>query len=180
MMVMMVDSVLMSAITALNIDLPAWLAQFEPSLLRSNVSKRPFAEMKRSYERSVDVFDMLSLSETIITDANGARTMTTARMMLGDDAEYHSDIAPEGVSNMGDWHFPATDAKSAHIRLKRDRLPETVLMGLIGEHISRVVAHPFLAHPDMIVDGIDHGTEGGRPTIEIGLTQVLIPMEMPT
>lgn len=179
MTVMMVDAVLMSAIKTLGIDLPEWLTQFRQSALRPHVRNRPFAEMKRSKERSVDVLDGLALSDTVITDTGGMRIMTTELLPLGDGITYLSNIPPEEAATVDEWFFPATDGASAHIRMKRGRLPETVLAGLIGKHISRVVGHPFLTHPDMIIDRVDHGTDGGTPTIEIGLMQVLLPMEAP-
>ena len=179
MTIIMVDSVLLSAITALDIDVSAWLAQFRDSPIKKGVRDRPILEMKQSYERAVDLFDVLALSETIITETATHPVMTTNRLLLGEGIAYRSTLEHEDASEVHGWKFPERDAKTAHVRLTRGRLPETALIGLVGEHIARVVAHPFLMHADMVIDRIDPGMDGNVPTIEIGMRQVLVPLTVP-
>ena len=65
----------------------------------------------------------------------------------------------------------ATYELPASLVISECEMPETIVTTLVGDHVSRVVAHPALEHPDLIITQIDRTDEGN---IRIGLKSVRV------
>lgn len=81
---------------------------------------------------------------------------TSRSMML-----HSAQTGPAGV----EYEVPAS------IVIDNLDMPETLASALIGEHVGKVVAHPALEHPDLIVTSVDRVDGGG---VRVGLKQVRV------
>lgn len=178
-----IDVVLLAGLKSLETDMAVWLSQFRQSPQNENERDRPSLEVKKEYERDfgdgIGELDALSLSGSVIHTDCVVPELRIRDLPLGPGIRYHSATKDKKAQSIGGWKFPEAKGRGARVSIRNPNLPQTVVTGLKGQHISVLIAHPLLIHPDLIIEKVEFGTDGTIETLDITLPDVLIHTMVP-